>query len=406
MTPITHTLANGLRVVHIPSTSPVAWCGLAVDAGSRDDMGPAHGMAHMVEHNIFKGTAHRRSWHILNRMESVGGELNAYTTREHTMLYSVFPQPHLERALELIADMVMWSTFPQAEFEREMDVVLEEIDSYLDTPADAAYDALEDLMFDGSALGHNVLGTEQSVELLTPQQCSDFLKSHYVPQAMVLFVLGDYDTGEVMRLAERHYGAMHHNLERFQPRVTPAILEPQHRTHDVDLHQAHLVVGARVPGIYDQQRYAFMLLNNMLGGPGMNSMLNVELRERRGYVYTVESNLSLFTDSGLLEIYLGCDPRDLRASLDVIDHITALLASDPLPERRLEAAKRQYCGQLVVAADSSEYVAMSVARSLLYHNTVPSLERTAQRIMEVTPAQLQQAAAFITTPHCSTMVLR
>ncbi len=274
------------------------------------------------------------------------------------------------------------------------------------TPADAAYDALEDLMFDGSALGHNVLGTEQSVELLTPQQCSDFLKSHYVPQAMVLFVLGDYDTGEVMRLAERHYGAMHHSLERFQPRVTPAILEPQHRTHDVDLHQAHLVVGARVPGIYDQQRYAFMLLNNMLGGPGMNSMLNVELRERRGYVYTVESNLSLFTDSGLLEIYLGCDPRDLRASLDVIDHITALLASDPLPERRLEAAKRQYCGQLVVAADSSEYVAMSVARSLLYHNTVPSLERTAQRIMEVTPAQLQQAAAFITTPHCSTMVLR
>ena len=401
-----HTLPNGLRVVHIATASPVAWCGLAIDAGSRDDHGSKHGLAHMVEHNIFKGTAHRRSWHILNRMESVGGELNAYTTREHTMLYSIFPQRHLERAMDLIADMVMWSTFPVTEFTREMDVVLEEIDSYLDSPADAAYDELEDLMFDGWSLGHNILGTESTVRTIVPADCATFIKSLYVPGNMVLFVMGDFKPEAVMRMAERYFGAMNHTLSRHEPRVTPALATPQHRTRDVGLHQAHLVVGARVPGIYDDQRFAFMLLNNMLGGPGMNSMLNVELRERRGYVYTVESNLALFTDCGLLEIYLGCGPSDLRASLQVIDHITSLLAGEPLPARRLDAAKRQYCGQLVVAADNSEYVAMNTARSLLYHNRVTSLDETAERIMAVTPLQLQQAATFITAAHTSTMTLR
>ena len=389
-----HTLENGLRLVHVPTTSQVAWCGLAVNAGSRDEREGHYGLAHFVEHTIFKGTSHRRAWHILNRMERVGGELNAYTTKEGTMLYSVFPGEHLERAVDLLADLVQWSQFPQEELDRERDVVLEEAASYRDTPSDAVYDDFEDLLFAGSELGHNILGRKEDLENLTREDCMRYLKTLYVPSNMVFFSVGPERPERVFRLAEKHLGGMSHAVAP-RHRSVPCERAPFRQTVKIGTHQAHTVIGARVVDMNHPLRHALMLLNNILGGPGMNSLLNVELRERRGYVYTVESTLTMLSDCGWLEIYLGCDPDDVRSSLHVIERITSRLSQDLLPERRLDAYKKQYCGQLVVAADSTEFMAMRAGRGLLYHGKVATIDETIASIQAVMPEQIAQAAAYL-----------
>ena len=403
---ITATLPNGLKMVHIERQGSVAWCGLAVNAGSRDDAPGKHGLAHFVEHTIFKGTTHRRSWHILNRMERVGGELNAYTTKEGTMLYSLFPQEHMGRAIELIADLVMNSTFPEAEIEREMDVVLEEVAGYRDQPAEAAYDDFEDLMFAGSALGHNILGCEEHLRNITSADCLEYLKSLYVPSNMVFFSVGPMSASRVFRMAENRLGSLNHQLVRAHERIAPTPLAPQHREVEMGSHQAHTIVGAQLPGMGHPLRYAMSLLNNLLGGPGMNSLLNVNLRERRGYVYTVESSVTQFTDCGLFEIYLGCDYDDVKSSLKVIDRLTADLASTSLTAHQLEAAKRQLCGQLTVAADSTEYLAMNAGKNLLRYGSIATVEHAVAHIMDVTADELRQAAALITMPHCSVLTFK
>jgi len=400
------TLPNGLKMVHVTRNAPVAWCGLAVNAGSRDDLPGKHGLAHFVEHTIFKGTTHRRSWHILNRMESVGGELNAYTTKEGTMLYSLFPQQHMARAVELIADLVKNSIFPETEIEREMDVVLEEVAGYRDQPAEAAYDDFEDLMFAGSTLGHNILGCEEHLRSITRDDCLGYLKSLYVPENMVFFSVGPMAPDKAFRLAEKHLSALDQPLARTQPRVAPAPLAPQHREIEMGAHQAHTIVGAQLPGMGHPLRFAMALLNNLLGGPGMNSLLNVNLRERRGYVYTVESSVTQFTDCGLFEVYLGCDYSDVKSSIKVIDRLTRDLAAKGLTPHQLEACKKQYCGQLTVAADSTEYLALNAGKNLLRYGSVSTVQQAVERIMDVTADQLREAAALITMPHCSVLTFK
>lgn len=400
-----HTLANGLRLVHVATTARAAWCGLAINAGSRDERKGQYGLAHFVEHTIFKGTKHRRAWHILNRMERVGGELNAYTTKEGTMLYSVFPHQHLGRAIDLLADLVQWSVFPADELDRERDVVLEEAASYRDTPSDAVYDDFEDLLLAGSELGHNILGRKQDLEQLTGEDCMRYLKSLYVPGNMAFFSVGPERPERVFTMAERAFGAMSHSLEPRQRRV-PQVVAPFARTIAIGTHQAHTIVGARVPDMNHPLRHALMLLNNILGGPGMNSLLNVELRERRGYVYTVESTLTLLSDCGWMEIYLGCDPDDVRSSLRVIDRIVGRLSADLIPERRLDAYKKQYCGQLIVAADSSEFLAMNAGRGLLYRGEVATPEQNIERIMAVTSADIAAAATFLTRDGMSSLTFK
>ncbi len=400
-----HTLANGLRLVHVSMPTQVAWCGLAINAGSRDEQEGHYGLAHFVEHTIFKGTKHRRAWHILNRMERVGGELNAYTTKEGTMLYSVFPGEHLPRAVDLLADLVQWSVFPQEELDRERDVVLEEAASYRDTPSDAVYDDFEDLLFADSELGHNILGRKEDLERLSSDDCMRYLKTLYVPANMAFFSVGPARPDRVFSLAEKAFGAMSHALPP-RHRSVPSSVAPFNKVIQIGTHQAHTIVGARVPDMSHPLRYALMLLNNILGGPGMNSLLNVELRERRGYVYTVESTLTLLSDCGWMEIYLGCDSRDVKSSLRVIDRITARLGQKLLPERRLEAYKKQYCGQLVVAADSSEFMAMRAGRGLLYHGTVATVAQTIERIQAVTPDDIARAASYLSRDALSSLTFQ
>ena len=399
------TLPNGLRMVHVTTMSQVAWCGLAVNAGSRDELKGQYGLAHFVEHTIFKGTSHRRSWHILNRMESVGGELNAYTTKEGTMLYSVFPAEHLKRAIDLLADLVQWSVFPQEELDRERDVVLEEAASYRDAPSDAVCDDFEDLLFAGSQVGHNILGVKEDLERLTSDDCMHYLKTLYVPTNMAFFSVCPERPERVFRMAERYFGGMSHTGAK-QQRAIPEMVTPFHQVTEIGTHQAHTVIGTRVPDRKDPLRYALMLLNNIMGGPGMNSLLNVELRERRGYVYSVESTLTLLSDCGWISIYLGCDPADVRSSLRVVERITNRLSNELLPERRLDAYKRQYCGQLVVAADSAEFLAMSAGRELLYHGRVSSIDETIGRIQAVTPEQIAQVAHFLEPDKLSSLTYK
>ena len=400
-----HTLPNGLRLVHVTTASQVAWCGLAINAGSRDERDGHYGLAHFVEHTIFKGTKHRRAWHILNRMERVGGELNAYTTKEGTMLYSVFPQQHLPRAVDLLADLVQWSVFPQEELDRERDVVLEEAASYRDTPADAVYDDFEDLLFGGSELGHNILGRKDDLERLTREDCMHYLKSLYVPANMAFFSVGPERPERVFRLAEKAFGCMSHAMAP-RHRNVPQPVEQFKKVITIGTHQAHTVVGARVPDMSHPLRHALMLLNNILGGPGMNSLLNVELRERRGYVYTVESTLTLLSDCGWMEIYLGCDPDDVKSSLRVIERITSRLSETALCPRRLDACKKQYCGQLVVAADNTEFMAMRAGRGLLYHGKVATIDETIASIQAVTPDDVARAAAFLKADRLSSLTFK
>lgn len=400
-----HTLSNGLRMVHVQRNSPVAWCGLAVNAGSRDEAIGQYGVAHFVEHTIFKGTKHRSSTRINNRMEQVGGELNAYTTKESTMLYCIFPVEHLERAVELLADLVENSVFPKHELVTELDVVLEEVASYRDTPSEAVYDDFEDMLLAGSQLGHNILGEEKDLRKLTSGHCMDWLKRLYVPDNMVFFSLGSTPPGKVFRLAEKYFGVLSH-AKRGIKRKAPMEIPAQRKVVDLGLHQSHTIVGARVPGMFDNSRFAFALLNNILGGPGMNSLLNVSLREKRGLVYTVESSLVTFADCGMVQIYLGCEHEKLKKAIKLIGNTIDSLAQAPLSERRLDAYKKQYSGQLLVASDSAEFTAMGAGRGLLYYKTVSTLQQNIDSILGVTPDQLQQAAQQLALDRCSILTFK
>lgn len=400
-----NVLSNGMRMVHVKRQSPVTWCGIAVGAGCRDEEMGQYGLAHFVEHTIFKGTTHRRSCHIINRMERVGGELNAYTSREETLIYSIFPSQHMSRAVELLADLVLNATFPPQELERELEVVLEEVASYRDTPADAAYDDVEDLIFAGSDMGHSVLGNEAHLKTLTSDDCRRFVERHYTPENMVFFSLGPEGPDRVFRSVEKHFGGLHRS---FMPhrRVMPPVTAPERREVEIGSHQAHTVIASRVPGMHSDQRYALALLCNILGGPGMNSLLNVQLREKRGYVYSVEASLSLFSDCGLAEIYMGCDHRDLKASIDVVERVTRQLAETPFTDRRLDAFKRQYCGQLLVTSDNAENQAMNAGKSVLYDNRLTSLCETMELIQALTPEQLRQAAELLTLNRATVLTLK
>ena len=401
----THILPNGLRLIHVPTTSHVAYCGLSINAGSRDDLAGKAGLAHFVEHTIFKGTKHRRSWHILNRMERVGGELNAYTTKEGTALYSIFPCEHFERAVELISDLVANSQFPETELNKEREVVLEEIDSYRDTPMEAVYDDFEDLLFADSAMGHNILGNEQDLNNISAADCRFYLDTQYVPENMVFFAMGNIKSDRLFRIVEKHLGPLNHKLDRAS-RITPIETSVFNKPINIASHQAHTIVGKQLFSMHDDRRYAAFLLNNILGGPGMNSLLNVAIREKRGYAYTVESSLSLLSDCGFFEIYFGSEEHHVAPSLRSINRTIEELATKPLSEKNLQAAKRQYLGQLLVSSENKEAMALSLGKTYLYHNNIMTDSQLAEHINALTALQFMDCAALLDPATCSILTMK
>lgn len=394
------TLPNGMRLVATCRPDAIAeHCGVIVMAGSRDERSGEEGLAHFVEHTLFKGTPRRSAWHVLNRMEVIGGELNAYTTKEETVVYTSFPAGHLDRAFDLISDLVANSSFPSDEVERERGVVLEEIDSYLDTPSEAVFDDFDELVYAGSPLAHNILGSSESVSCLTGADCRRWLERHYVPSRMVVFYSGPLGADKVVRKAESYFGAFTREgepLDRRFPTVLPAFDEVK----SIDSNQAHVVLGARIGGLDDSSRHVMALFANTLGGPSMNSLLNLELRERNGWVYMTDASRTLLSDTGLLTIYFGCDKANVGKCRRRVANIIDKIAAGFYTERRVSSAVRQYVGQLIMASTAAESTILSAARSTLYEGRVTTLDEIRRELESVTPAMVREAASSLQPLSC------
>lgn len=399
-----HTFPNGLRIVVAQSSSPVTYAGVLVNAGSRDEPANHQGLAHFVEHTVFKGTHRRRSCHISSRMESIGGELNAYTTKEETMIYTNAPAGYVARSFELIADLIRNSTFPTAEIEKEKDVIVEEINSYRDSPADAVFDDFEELIYAGSPLAHNILGSPESVRKLSGKDARAFIDTFYTPGNMVIYCSDPGNPEKNIRLAEKYFG----DLSFASPantRTAPPAVAPFSEVRNNDNHQANCVAGTRLFGRTDPRRHTLFLLNNYLGGPCMNSRLNMEMRDRRGLVYTVDSNVALLSDTGTIQFYFGCEPSAVKKCLAIINRELDRIAQAALPERSFARIRDQYCGQLILSGEHRENRAMALAKSLLYFGEVHGIQHSADRIREVTPAQLQEMAQIILSNPLSSLTL-
>ncbi|MFK2112734.1 pitrilysin family protein [uncultured Bacteroides sp.] len=401
-----HTLSNGLRIIHEPSSSKVAYCGFAVDAGTRDEAENEQGMAHFVEHLIFKGTRKRKAWHILNRMENVGGDLNAYTNKEETVIYSAFLTEHFGRALELLADIVFHSTFPQNEIEKETEVIIDEIQSYEDTPSELIFDDFEDMIFRNHPLGRNILGRPDLLKKFRSEDAMAFTSRFYQPSNMVFFVLGDFNFQKIVRQVEKLLVDLPLVTVENQ-RTIPPLYVPEQLVVHKETHQAHVMIGSRGYNAYDDKRTALYLLNNILGGPGMNSRLNVSLRERRGLVYTVESNLTSYTDTGAFCIYFGTDPEDVDTCLKLTYKELKQMRDVKMTSSQLMAAKKQLIGQIGVASDNNENNALGMAKTFLHYNKYESSESVFRRIEALTAEGLLEVAnEMFAEEYLSTLIYR
>lgn len=401
---ILHTLPNGLRVIAERSDGHVAYIGLLTNAGSRDDGYGKDGLAHFVEHTIFKGTASRNSWQISNRMESIGGELNAYTTKEEIMLYTSSPSGYEDRAVELLADLVMNARFPDVEIERERGVILEEIHSYRDNASYAVFDEFDELLFADSELAHNILGYTDTVDKIEARTAREFLSGKFSPANMVMYCVAPSDPQRNLKFIEKYFGSLERHsavLNRPEPRINPVFDETRNR----DNHQANVLMGKRIFGMSDQRRYALFLISNLLGGPGMNSRFTRELRDRRGLVYTVESNVAFYTNAGAYQVYFACEPRNVKKCSTLIRHELERLADEGLSERMLAQAKRQLCGQLLISGDNRENCSMGYAKSLLRHGKILDNSYTAERIRQLTTGEVSEVARIIAEGEMSRLVI-
>lgn len=391
----THTLANGLRIIHLPSAQPVVYCGYAVGAGTRDEeLGREEGMAHFCEHITFKGTERRSSMKILGHLESVGGDLNAFTNKEETVYHAAVLKDNIGRAVDLLTDIVFHSTYPQAEIDKEVEVIVDEIESYNDSPAELVYDLFENAVFSGHPLGHNILGTAEKLRRYTTADALRFTRRYYRPENSVFFAYGDVDFARLVRLLERANTVVADEAccDCKQSAATLPPYVAQHIEHHMDTHLAHVMVGTRAYDVHDERRIALYLLNNILGGPGMTARLNVSLRERNALVYTVESMAQSYSDTGLWAVYFGCDPKNVNRCLRLIRRELDKVMQRPLSDAQLRAAKRQIRGQIGIACDSRESFALDFAKSYLHYGWKKDVTALCERIDALTAADLQRVA--------------
>lgn len=392
----TVTLPSGLRIIHRPCASPVVYMGYEINAGTRDEAAGEEGLAHFCEHTTFKGTASRSALNILNCLESVGGELNAFTNKEDTVYYAAVLREHVGKAVGLLTDIVFHSTYPQPELDKEVEVICDEIESYNDSPAELIYDDFENLLFRGHPLGHNILGEAQRLRSYTTAHALGFTRRLYKPWQMVFFVDGDVAFERVVRLVGRATADLGAGIEPLLDTPSTRTALPPYAPQEVEMkkgtHQAHVMVGSRAYDIFDRRRLALYLLNNILGGPGMNARLNLALRERNALVYTVESSLVSYSDTGVWSVYFGCDPHDVARCLRLVRRELDKLMAAPLPPSRLAAAKRQLRGQLAIATDNRESFALDFGKSYLHYGWKKDVAQLVADIDALTAAQLHGVA--------------
>ena len=410
----TYTLDNGLRIIHLPSDSKVVYCGYQINAGTRNEEPGEEGLAHFCEHVTFKGTERRKAWHILNCLESVGGDLNAYTNKEGTVYYSAILKEHIARAVDLLSDIVFHSVYPQAEIDKEVEVICDEIESYNDSPAELIYDEFENILFKGSPLGHNILGTAEQVRAFKTEDALRFTRKLYRPDNAIFFAYGDIDFKKLVKLlktlnfehgtlnfmnsktsetpaAEMEAGDANHKVQSSQFKVQSKVAG-QTIVMQKNTHQAHVMIGTRAYDVNDDRRMPLYLLNNMLGGPGMNAKLNLALREHNGLVYTVESTMVAYGDTGTWSIYFGCDEHDVKRCLRLVRKELDKFMQKPLSDAQLKAAKKQIKGQIGVACDNRENFALDFGKSFLHYGWEKNVDRLYEQVDEITAAQIQAVA--------------
>ena len=399
----TFTLDNGLRVIHRPDSSPIVYCGYQINAGTRDEKPGEEGLAHFCEHTTFKGTSRRKAWHVLNGLESVGGDLNAFTTKEDTVYYAAILKEHASRAVDLLTDIVFHSVYPQHELDKEVEVVCDEIESYNDSPSELIFDEFENMIFEGHPLGHNILGTADNVRRFTTVDAQRFTRRHYRPDNAVFFIAGDVDFKKIVRQLQRadwpetpH--VPHASVAPIAPNRPFASNPPSSLIVNRNTHQAHVMLGCRAYDIHDDRRMSLYLLNNMLGGPGMNARLNLSLRERHGLVYTVESTMVSYSDTGLWAIYFGCDPHDVKRCMRLVRRELDKVMEKPLSAVQLAKAKKQLKGQIGVACDNRESFALDFGKSFLHYGWEKDISTLFRNIEAITPEGIQQVARELMAP--------
>ena len=424
----TYTLDNGLRIIHLPSDSQVVYCGYQINAGTRNEEPGEEGLAHFCEHVTFKGTERRKAWHILNCLESVGGDLNAYTNKEGTVYYSAILKEHIARAVDLLSDIVFHSVYPQAEIDKEVEVICDEIESYNDSPAELIYDEFENILFKGSPLGHNILGTAEQVRAFKTEDALRFTRKLYRPDNAIFFAYGDIDFKKLVKLIQKALGecpkgrelacsadcksAETPTEERIAEETPTEEMEAGDANHKVqsskfnvqskvagqtivmqkNTHQAHVMIGTQAYDVNDDRRMPLYLLNNMLGGPGMNAKLNLALREHNGLVYTVESTMVAYGDTGTWSIYFGCDEHDVKRCLRLVRKELDKFMQKPLSDAQLKAAKKQIKGQIGVACDNRENFALDFGKSFLHYGWEKNVDRLYEQVDEITATQIQAVA--------------
>ena len=387
----THTMPNGIRIIHYPTQSAVAYLAVLTKTGSRHETAELNGMAHFIEHNFFKGSKKRKAHHIINRLEDVGGDLNAYTNKEETVLNATFLTRDYERAAELLKDMFFDSVFPVKEIEKEKDVVLDEINSYNDSPAELIYDEFEEFIMPTHPLGMPVLGKPENIKRFTRDDVIGFREKYYGTNQTVISSAGNIPFAKVVRQLEKHFGSIAtKSTNGFSE--SPADFVNGFRKEARDTHQAHCIVGVPTFKASDKRRFTIRLLNNILGGSSMNSRLNMSLREKHGLAYNVDSAISSYTDNGLLAIYIGTDKGNMEKCLDLTQREFNKLKNTQLTATQLEKAKRQMMGQIAVSAESTESFMLSMGRTYLFFNEIISLENYFKRIESITTQQIQDLA--------------
>ena len=412
----TFTLDNGLRMIHLPSASQVVWCGYEIAAGSRDEQPGEEGLAHFCEHMTFKGTERRSALQVINALESVGGELNAFTNKEDTVFYAAVTKEHFAKAVELLTDIVFHSQYPQQEIDKEVEVICDEIESYNDSPAELIYDEFENLLFEGHPLGHNILGKAELLRTFTTADALRFTRRHYRPDNAVFFVYGDVDfkrlcdkfTVYSLRFTDEYTiggkkgGLASISSVNCKPSIVNKTITLDHNTH-----QAHVMIGTQAYRYDDPRRMTLYLLNNILGGPGMNARLNLSLRERHGLVYTVDSSMASYSDTGVWSVYFGCDHHDITRCQRLVRRELDRVMLRPLSVSQLSAAKKQLKGQLAIACDNREQFALDFGRNFLHRGQERDLDVLFRRIDGVTTEDIQQVAnELFPTGHLTTLIIK
>ena len=410
----THTLDNGLRIIHLPSAEQVIYCGYQVAAGTRDELSGEEGMAHFCEHMTFKGTERRNALQIINSLEQLGGDLNAFTNKEDTTFYAAIQKEHIGKAVDLLTDIVFHSTYPQHEIDKEVEVICDEIESYNDSPAELIFDEFENILFAGHPLGHNILGKAEQLRTYKTEDALHFVRRHYRPDNAIFFAYGDLDFEKLVKKIRNE--KLEIRNDDYQPSEDSTYKTNQHsssliphsslnETRIIGSHQAHVMLGTRGYDIHHPLRIPLYLLNNILGGPGMNARLNLSLRERNGLVYTVESTMVSYSDTGIWNIYFGCDPHDVNKCLRLVRRELDKVMEKPLSESQLRAAKRQLKGQIAIACDNREQFALDFGKSFLHYGWEKDVTSLFDNIDKVTAANIQTVAQELFVPERLTTLI-